>query len=72
LLPNTPRQLLLYHHWFYKEQFLLQASLTFDDTIQVLWAGDYMHSNHPGALKRAFSSDDPFFLRNTKGVLWLP
>ena len=43
-------------HWFWNEQYLLQAFLSFNDSFEVLWAGSYMHLNHPEALERAFSS----------------
>jgi hypothetical protein len=66
-----PKTLLFDYHLFYNGQYLLQAFLTFNDSFEVLWAGNYMHSNHPGALKRAFSSYDSFLSRKRKGVPWI-
>lgn len=43
-------------HRFWTEQYLLQAFLAFNDSFEVLWAGSYMHLNHPDKLERAFSS----------------
>lgn len=41
---------------FWTEQYLLQAFLAFNDSFEVLWAGSWMHLNHPEKLERAFSS----------------
>ncbi|TET91158.1 MAG: class I SAM-dependent methyltransferase [Methanomassiliicoccales archaeon] len=41
---------------FWTEQYLLQAFLTFNDSFEVLWAGNYMRSKHPAKLEAAFSS----------------
>lgn len=41
---------------FWTEQYLLQAFLSFNDSFEVLWAGSYMHLNHPEKLERAFGS----------------
>lgn len=41
---------------FFNEQYLLQAFLAFNDSFEVLWAGSYMHQNHPDILEKAFSS----------------
>jgi Methyltransferase domain len=41
---------------FFNEQYLLQAFLAFNNSFEVLWAGSYMHLNHPDALEKAFSS----------------
>jgi Methyltransferase domain len=41
---------------FFNEQYLLQAFLAFNNSFEVLWAGNYMHLNYPDALKKAFSS----------------
>jgi hypothetical protein len=43
-------------HLFWTEQYLLQAFLAFNDSLEVLWAGSYMHLKHPDKLARAFSS----------------
>lgn len=44
---------------FWTEQYLLQAFLAFNDSFRVVWAGRYMHLQHPGMLKAAFPSYDP-------------
>ena len=46
----------LQNRWFWNEQYLLQAFLAFNDSFEVLWAGSYMHLNHPEKLGKAFSS----------------
>jgi len=50
-----PKELILKHHIFWTEQYLLQAFLTFNDRFEVLWAGCYMHLKHPDKLEEAFS-----------------
>ena len=44
------------HKVFLNEQYLLQAFLTFNDRFEVLWAGNFIHTNHPDRLKAAFRS----------------
>lgn len=51
-----PRDWILKEQRFWNEQYLLQAFLTFNDTYEVLWAGSFMHLNHPDRLESAFSS----------------
>lgn len=53
-----PRNWLLNNHWFWNEQYLLQAFLQFNDNFEVLWAGSCMHLNHPEKLEAAFPSYD--------------
>ncbi len=43
-------------HRFWSEQYLLQAFLAFNNSFEVLWAGSYIHLNHPEKLARAFGS----------------
>jgi len=43
-------------HRFWSEQYLLQAFLAFNSSFEVLWAGSYIHLNHPEKLARAFGS----------------
>ena len=54
---------------FWSEQYLLQAFLAFNDTFEVLWAGSYMHLNHPGELERAFDSYDR--AKTLPGSFWM-
>lgn len=49
-----PRSWVMDRHWFLSEQYLLQAFLTFNYRVRVLWAGSYMHLSHPGLLENAF------------------
>ncbi len=44
------------HRVFLNEQYLLQAFLTYNSEFEVLWAGNYMHINHPDLLRAAFRS----------------
>jgi len=59
----------LQNRWFWNEQYLLQAFLAFNDSFELLWAGSYMHLNHPEKLEAAFRS----YNRNTRwpGSFWL-
>ena len=41
---------------FFNEQYLLQAFLAFNNSFEVIWAGNYMNLNYPDALEKAFSS----------------
>lgn len=49
-----PKAVVLKEHTFWTEQYLLQAFLTFNDSFDVLWAGSYMHLNHPDKLEVTF------------------
>jgi predicted O-methyltransferase YrrM len=53
---DYPREWVMYKHWFFTEQYLLQAFLAFNGSFEVLWASNYMRINHPEALKKAFRS----------------
>lgn len=53
-----PREWVLGMYRFWNEQYLLQAFLAFNDAFEVLWAGSYMHLNHPERLRMAFGSYD--------------
>ena len=54
---------------FWDEQYLLQAFLAFNDRFEVLWAGHWMHLNHPEQLRAAFSTYDP--ARAAPGSFWM-
>jgi predicted O-methyltransferase YrrM len=53
-----PRKWIMKERWFWNEQYLLQAFLTFNDSFDVCWAGYFMHLNHSAELERAFDSYD--------------
>lgn len=44
---------------FWNEQYLLQAFVAFNDRFEVIWAGSYMHLEHPERLRAAFESYEP-------------
>jgi hypothetical protein len=64
-----PKEIILKHHRFWTEQYLLQAFLCFNRAFEVLWASSYMHLNNPQALENAFSS----YHRETRwpGSFWM-
>jgi len=51
-----PKEIILKHHRFWTEQYLLQAFLTFNSAFEVLWASSYIQLNDPAALENAFPS----------------
>jgi len=51
-----PKEWVLKDYTFWTEQYLLQAFLAFNDSFEVLWAGNYMHLKYPNELEDAFSS----------------
>ena len=51
-----PKQWVLDWHRFWNEQYLLQTFLSFNAAFEVLWAGQWMHINHPDLLMKAFPS----------------
>ena len=63
-----PRKWLEEDHYFWTEQYLLQAFLAFNDSFEVVWAGHYMHLAHPDALRAAFASYEPE--RASPGSFW--
>jgi hypothetical protein len=46
-------------HRFWNEQYLLQCFLCCNREFEILWAGAWMHLNHPQKLSEAFTSYDP-------------
>jgi len=54
---------------FWDEQYLLQAFLAFNDRFEVLWAGHWMHLNHPEQLRAAFNTYDPTLA--APGSFWM-
>ena len=51
-----PKHWVLDWHRFWNEQYLLQTFLSFNAAFEVLWAGYWMHINHPDLLMKAFHS----------------
>ena len=51
-----PKQWVLDCRRFWNEQYLLQTFLSFNAAFEVLWAGHWMHINHPDLLMKAFPS----------------
>jgi predicted O-methyltransferase YrrM len=51
-----PKEWVLDRHRFWNEQYIVQAFLCFNDTFEILWAGQWMHLNHPQLLVEAFKS----------------
>jgi len=64
-----PKNWVLQKQKFWTEQYLLQAFLAFNESFEVLWAGSFMHLNHPDELHAAFSSYDP--ARVAPGSFWM-
>lgn len=55
-----PREWLVDSHFFWSEQYLLQAFLAFNDDFTVLWAGNHMSERHEDVLAETlpnYSSD---------------
>jgi Methyltransferase domain len=46
-------------HIFWTEQYLLQAFLCYNRAFEVIWAGSFMHLNHPDELAASFRSYGP-------------
>lgn len=63
------KELVLGRYWFWTEQYLLQAFLSFNDAFRVLWGGSFMHLNHPEKLEAAFSSYNRN--ENWPGSFWI-
>ena len=54
---------------FWGEQYLLQSFLAFNDSFEVLWAGHWMHLNHPARLREAFTAYNPKWA--APGSFWM-
>jgi hypothetical protein len=53
---DYPQAWLTDRRWFWSEQYLLQAFLSFNERFRILWAGHYMHLKYPSVLSSAFQS----------------
>jgi predicted O-methyltransferase YrrM len=56
-----PRYWIMERHYFWNEQYLLQAFLAFNNSFETIWCGRYMHLMRPDVLQRAF----PTYPRHT-------
>lgn len=72
-----PKNWTLENHWFWTEQYLLQAFLAFNSAFEILWAGQYMNRKYPDKLT-VFPSCKNLPLKNLKanqlnsaGSLWI-
>lgn len=52
-----PRKWAVEEGWFWNEQYLLQAFLSFNRAFRVVWAARYMHWKYPGKVAAAFDLD---------------
>ena len=69
-LPSEyPREWVLKNHWFWTEQYLLQAFQAFNDSFEVLWAASHMHLKQPEKLETSFSSYDR--TKTWPGSFWM-
>jgi hypothetical protein len=51
-----PRKWIFEDRFFWTEQYILQAFLSFNRAFHILWASSYMHIHYPHMLKAAFPS----------------
>ena len=62
--------------FFWTEQYILQAFLSFNNDFEILWASSYMHLNYPDALKSVFPSyidlknDYPYYPQVWPSSFW--
>ncbi len=64
---DYPRKSVLQHLWFWSEQYLLQAFLSFNTSFEVLWASSAMHLAHADALESIFPQWKNSFRNMPKG-----
>ena len=55
---HYPEKFVLNRHFFWAEQYLLQAFLTFNDHFNILWAGSYLTKKYPGIIRDIFPLPD--------------
>jgi predicted O-methyltransferase YrrM len=63
-----PKNWVKENHWFWTEQYLLQAFLAFNREFEVLWASQYMNRRYPKQLTQVFPS---YSSTACPGSLWL-
>jgi hypothetical protein len=66
-----PIDFVLDYHWFWTEQYLLQAFLAFNCSFRVMWGAQYMHLKHPDKLDAAFPSHKRPRLLTPLGSFWI-
>lgn len=55
---NYPEAWVTRRHWFWNEQYVLQAFLAFNQSFEVLWSSSYLDHYHPERLEAAFPAYD--------------
>ncbi len=68
-----PKKWILDNHWFWTEQYLLQAFLAFNSAFEVLWAAHFMRSKYLNELKTTFPCYSNMRSTDTigPGSLWI-
>jgi hypothetical protein len=64
-----PRSQIVRDAYFWSEQYLVQAFLAFNESFEVVWAGNFMHMRYPSLLAEAFDSYDG--VRTRPLSLWI-
>jgi len=66
---HYPEEWVIKNHFFWNEQYLLQAFLMYNYAWDVLWSGNFMHLMYPEKLEQAF----PHYDRQThwSGSFWI-
>jgi hypothetical protein len=60
---DYPRREVLHNLWFWSEQYLLQAFLSYNSSFEVLWASSAMQFFHPDILENYFPRWNQSYLR---------
>lgn len=66
-----PRRWIMKDHYFWNEQYVLQAFLSFNTAFQVVWCGRYMHTYRPDVLELAFPSYPANATYNFPASFWM-
>ena len=54
-----PKEWVYKYLYFWNEQYVLQSFLTFNNSFEIIWAGNYIKSDYPKKLAEAFTTFDP-------------
>jgi hypothetical protein len=71
-----PRKWIFADRFFWTEQYILQAFLSFNCDFEILWASSYMHLNYPDKLKSVFPAyidlkhDYPYYPQVWPSSFW--
>jgi hypothetical protein len=71
-----PKKWIFEDRFFWTEQYILQAFLSFNSDFEILWASSYMHLKHPDLLKSVFPSyldlkdDYPYYPQVWPSSFW--